>query len=650
MKYVVAMIVAVTAVTLVATDANALINPNFTPLHLTKDSMLILRVKPVRIGGKGPVVLDIVKVLKGETGEKQISIDIAGVEPAQVKALLKALAGRTVASFYVGKYRAAAAAPGGGEDGGMDGMDGGGEDEGEPEPAGVLRGMLHVGRPWYSINRTGKGGWKLEAQDNKMLGTWDGAPEMLLRAVNYILKNDGATMPSEASVASFAELAEPPKLNGAATAVQAVDVAGDGELALFIVSKAGDQLLRWDADKKAFIDATAKAGLTSKSVAAAWADVSGDGRLDLASWDGAKVVCHIAVDGGKFAARSIEVEGKLPAEVGAITSLASSFAGQAALVLSSPTGATLLTPKGDGQYIATPLPIPAAAAKFGKAGAALTADFDGDARCDVLVPFEKGGLLYLGTPRAGVFATPKPVAVSFGKLPGGAVVGDWDADGLLDVFIAAAGGCRMYQNHGKGVFVESIEFCGETYKTQPGGIAAGVCEINNDGREDLLVFYGNAQSEESAMPQLYFNRGFRAFGYDVDANTNVMKQALPDTAKGQKAGLMADLNGDGGPDLVVVLASGEVQILMGDDNEDALGLIVSMPAKAKRAGPITVTARIDSRSLGSRSIRPGDGGAYFAIEDPEGITFTYRFPGGKVQKKDPGVIEDGRVRRELKSK
>jgi hypothetical protein len=595
---------------LVAAPAPGLINPNFTPLHLVQQSKLILQLAPsAATPAEGPVTLAVRGVLHGKTAAKTLKIAVDGVEPAQVAALRQRLAGQQVATFYSGKYSE------------------GGE-----------RALLHAGGKWFSLYEGKAGAWRLGRQDDQMLGTWDGAPEMLLRAVRYILSEPRATVPVDCG-AAWDDLADLPELPGEATALTVVDRTGDGKAALFVASPKGDRLLEWDDDEEAFVDASAKIALATRSRLVAWADVDGDGRLDLAAWDGTKLTFHVAGANGKLAAANLTVAGTLPRHVVGITPMDAGAGGRAGLLLSTPTGGVLLAPERAAGWAARALPVAADVAKrLGSAGPAVAADLDGDALPDVLVPFETGGLLYRGL-GGGRFAAPAPVRVAYGKLPGAAAVGDWDADGLLDVFVAADPGGRLYQNLGRGAFVESITLCGETYKIQRAAVRAAACEINHDGRQDLLVAYRSQDEFGSTPPQIYFNRGFRSFGYAVGLNEEPMRRTLPDAAEGQRAAVAADLNDDGGTDLALVLADGTLKVLLGEEYDEAMGVRVILPPGAKHAGPVTVSARIKSRPLGAWCVRPGEPGAVFGVEDPTQVTVEWRFPGGKPQRKQIEVEE-----------
>lgn len=118
-----------------------------------------------------------------------------------------------------------------------------------------------------------------------MQAIWAGGTEMLQRAVEYVLADPDASVPATAGV-SWAARKQVAMLGGQVTAAAAVDLHGNGPLALFIASEAGDGLLEFDPAGEKLRNLTAGAKLKSKSRVAAWGHFFGSRRLDLASSNG----------------------------------------------------------------------------------------------------------------------------------------------------------------------------------------------------------------------------------------------------------------------------------------------------------------------------------------------------------------------------
>jgi hypothetical protein len=122
------------------------------------------------------------------------------------------------------------------------------------------------------------------------------------------------------------------------------------------------------------------------------------------------------------------------------------------------------------------------------------------------------------------------------------------------------------------------------------------CDINNDGRQDLAFFYRDIGL------QIFFNRGFRCFGYAVELDLiDSGTSDVADINKGQQAGTIADFDGDGQQEVVVVSNAGEVSVLSCKaSRQSPLSLSVSLPPKTP--GPVNVTAYDGKRCLGTRIV------------------------------------------------
>jgi len=220
------------------------------------------------------------------------------------------------------------------------------------------------------------------------------------------------------------------------------------------------------------------------------------------------------------------------------------------------------------------------------------ADFDHDGRMDLLVPGRnQAGLVYLLRGVAGGFATPEPIAV--GCQTDWAAAADLDGDGLIDVALAARasiGGVVILRNHGDGTFEQPqrIFLERETRCVQ-------IADFDHDGRPDLLLAnYGsgglmilhndgamhftpissarlNRWTVGSALASVVFCADINSDGQpaiidfaggsgriDIRAISQVRigdeyAWSLPVEASsvvGVALGTMADLNGDGIPELI----------------------------------------------------------------------------------------------------
>jgi hypothetical protein len=531
------------------------------------------------VSEKGEAVATVQKVLKGELADKEVTVDLlAGAFQAQGQAVMERIAqGARQALLFVGFFR----------EEGLSGQ--GGESE--------AKGLLHLGGQWAVLSKW-QDQWDMDKLDPRLLGTWAGSTDMLLRAVQYVQSDPDADVPVTAGV-EWAEEGLVGKVEGKVAAAIPVDLDGTGKPTLYVADEGGDRLFHLQGSN--WEDVTAPHKLTSRSVAACWGDFDGNGKLDLASWDGNELSIHAQGPDGSFTAAARIVAESLKDGCLALTTVDCGRAGRPALLASTQASPVLLLPQADGSFQGQPLVSGEFPGKdFGPAGQCLVADLDGDAVPDILQLFAQGALFYRGK-APGTFEAPVRTQAAAGKGRNGACLGDYDADGLLDVFVTAEDGNRLWHNLGGGEFLETLDASGEiSYIAKPGGIGAQTGDFNNDGRQDILIEYG-----VGICPQLFFNRGFRSFGHARSVDLAELKR-VPQAGEGQQAGCLADFNGDGALDMALVLANGEIWVfprLVGDGG--ALGLTAALSVRSPYAGPLNVCAWRYERRMAGPNRRSG---------------------------------------------
>jgi len=593
----------------VASPAAALINPNYTPVDLTRQSETILYVELGPSGVEGSFATKVLAALKGHGPEEAFIIDAARSHAVERERLTEALREETkgTALLFVGRPAESA--------------------EGAKGPAaGVV--LLHVRNAWFTLVRPDgeTDAWLLGPDALDMKAVWAGGTEMLKGAVEYIMRDPRADVPVRSGV-SWAGRSRLGALEGRVRGARAVDVDGDGLPALFVLCEGGDRVFRYDREAERFADVTDSLGLTSQSVYAAWADLDGDGALDLASWDGVRLAFYFAAADGRFTSRPVAAEVR---RCGGLAVLDVGVAGRPGLLVSTASAPVLLVPTGGGAMSARTLPAPGQGALpdegLGDALGCLVADFDGDGLTDVVQPFADGGLFFKGE-GGGEFRAPANCGDVFADEDARAYTGDFDADGLLDVMLTGSYGLYVWRNTGGGRFVEVLDESGEpAYIAKDNNSGGAVGDFNNDGRQDFLVTYG------AGGPQLFFNRGFACFGYAAMLAV-VESDILPESAYGQQAGLLADLNGDGAQDLTLVLTDGSVWVALREvTGRGALSVSAVVPADAGSAGPVRVTAEALGRSRGAWNVTPGSAG-FFGLRKPGACTVKWRFPGHPAREK-----------------
>jgi hypothetical protein len=584
-------------------EALALINPNYTPVDLAHQSDQILHLEVGPLGSAGQLPIRVVKALKRSEEEvpAELSISIGGVDQTVLATLRKALRPdkATMALFFRGTYE-------------------GVRDDETTSPPGLLR----AGREWFSLERDGTNdAWVLGADELDMVTVWSGGVDMLARVVEYALTDLDPTVPVRVG-ANWEDRKKLAAVEGKVHGMVTLNLSAD-ERALFVLADSGDRLFRCGGEQRALTEITKQVELRSRSHAVVAGDFNGDHRLDLLSGSGGELTLWVRTEDGKFTAKPCAA--KLEKGCIGLTALdngSDSGAGRTAVLVSTPEAPVLLRPRGDGTFSDRGVIATAGGAfpggQLGKAGPCLAADLDGDARPDILQPFEKGALYYRGK-SGGSFEDPQVLeTLKAGEGPIKSCLGDYDADGRLDVFLTSEFGCSLWHNLGQGRFLDRTNDTGEiAYLSKPRCFGASTCDINNDGRQDLLILY------RSLGPQLFFNRGYSCFGYAVSLclrDSYVFQPAF----EGQQAGLVSDLDGDGAQDLALALSSGEIWAIFRATEEPPLGVDVVVDPEDP---PVNVTGWFEDRCLGTWNVLPGMHGTLFGLPYPGPCTLKWKYPG-----------------------
>ena len=596
-------------------SAFAYINPNFTPTDLVKQSDTVLFIEFTGVDGKGVASAKVQEVLKGKFASKALQIELlAGVFKAQGEAAKKQIqGGQKNAMLFIGSFKA--------------------EGVGDIDIEDGAIGFLHIANKWLVLYKVKDSLWELDKEEARLLGTWAGGTKMLLSASKYVLKNPDADFPIHAD-RTWGKKFNLGKLEGKINKGKAVDINGDGKAELFIASDKGDRI--FSRDKDSMKDITGKLKLSSASLAFAWGDFNKDGLRDLASWDGKALSVYSQNKEGSFKKLCSYNKGLLQ-DKGCLelVTIDSGKSGRPALIAGTKTAPMLLTLKANNTFeekvlAEGQLPI----IKGDKPQRLFCADFDGDALVDLIQLFPGYSLFYKGKGSA-TFSVPVKINPGVGKGVNGSCLGDYDADGLLDISTVAGDKNRIWQNNGNGKFIDSIDRAGEIfYISKPGGICTATGDLNNDGRQDILIAY-----EKLRFPQIFFNRGFRSFGYAKMLDLLTLKN-LPEAAKGQQAGIIGDFNHDGALDMCLILPDGNIWLLTRKMEEDAdLAVLVGLSTASSTAGPVNVTASRFGRPFGAQVIDSGGKCAFFGMREPGPITISWQFPGQKKQSKEI-IVED----------
>lgn len=603
------------------------INPRFTPADLVRTSARILLLK-ASAPKDGAIAAEVVETLRGAPlPQKALRLELAEDAEVAEDDLAAAFGGREAAVALLVLSPA-------------------------NEKAGdAPDGAIQIDTQWFAVTHQ-QGKWRLDKDTQDLFAVWAGSARQLAEATRYVLADPAASFPvrSDAAWGGDAPLG---KVAGKANGCLALDLGEPIGPCVLVLSDVGDRLYQAASKGGTPADITEKAQLGTKSKRIAVGDFDGDGHLDLASWDGAAVRLARQTAPGTFGVASPV------AEVPDCLSLDALGGG---VVAGTPRGPVLLPSLNGAAYAARKVALaaaPKAHRALGPGGMCLATDLDGDGRCDILQLHAKGIAFYAGEGH-GTFKPPVEFPVPLPKAPCAALAGDYDADGRLDLVVCGEDGLALIARAPDERWENATHTTGELAyhgnANQPRILAATPCDINGDGRQGIALFYPDRP------PMLFFNRGFACFGLARELELSGTGGAAgapmeplapePQAAKlkaaealqrGQAAGTVLDLNGDGIPDLLAVTPQGDVWALFGKrEGHEPLDLTVALPPRA--AGPLTLAVSRDKRPIAIHVLRPGRP-ATIGVREPGPILLEWSEADGKHHKRE--VIVERRAHLQL---
>lgn len=584
----------------------ALINPKYTVTDLVRDSsaVLVLRVSSPK---DGRMTATAVEALVGAApAEKPLTFDLADAEDLDEDRVAAAFdgAGSAMAVMCISKQK----------------------------EGGQRVGAMEIGTLWIGLTDGGNDTWIADRDPRDLETVWGGSARQLVPAIRYVLRESGADFPVEAALTWRAD-GLLGKLAGPARGCVTVDFGGDIGTCLVVLSDAGDrawQIGRKDAETA---EVTAQLGLTSKSRKLAAGDFNGDGRLDLASWDGQRLGLHLRCEDGRLAAVADAVK------IADCRTLATLDGG---LLVADAAGFTLYRRQLQGGLAVLARVASPADADLGPGGLCAVADFTADGAPDVVQVHARGFVMHEGTARAGQFGAPRVTKLNVLHEPKDLVCGDYDADGQLDVIVAGTGGLALLMRDADGKWLNAIAETGELgaagVMEQVGTdlVAAASSDLNGDGRQAAVFF------SDKASPGLYFNRGFACFG--IARTLSLADSNLPaaqSIGQGQQAGAIVDLNGDLVPDLLAVDREGRVRYLLGAAPA-ARRFHLTAVLDGSLGSPLTVSVSLGKRQLGIHVLRPGEP-ASIALPMAGRAALRWKMPDGGDTQREATVVAPGKI-------
>ena len=179
-----------------------------------------------------------------------------------------------------------------------------------------------------------------------------------------------------------------------------------------------------------------------------------------------------------------------------------------------------------------------------------------------LQPFERLQYLLVDGVVSNFFTTAGGVGGGSFGTDAAPALGDWDGDGDLDLFVSSASGwLRVYENAGSRHTMNLSERTGNfqdlrTALTGMGTSAMALGDWSGDGRADLVV--GGVGGTVNLMPS--------TGGFSAPQTVDLTRTLASGSSSAIPA--LADLNGDGRQDLLLLLANGTVEVYTNTGNSN----------------------------------------------------------------------------------
>jgi hypothetical protein len=438
----------------------------------------------------------------------------------------------------------------------------------------------------------------------------DGKLDILLVGKDHCLlyRNRGDGTFEDVTAKAFPGAPRRPTLLGCAVA----DYDGDGHPDIFVTGY-GRTILYHNEGDGTFRDVTAGSGLEARSAddwttSAAWADVEGDGRLDL-------YVCRYV----KFGPTDLQ----LCRYAGLDGSDVQMACGP--LNYRAEKG-SLYRPRGNGRF----QDVTAASglgSAHGNALACMFCDFNADGKPDLYIANDELlGDLFVNTGHGKFKNVGVESGVAYnanGGVPAGMGVdwGDYDGDGRFDLLVAdfAAQPKSLYHNDGS-VFSEASYTSGVGAATVRSlAFGAAFIDADNGGWLDIVTTNGHvlSQVELTDRGQTYAQttqvlHNVRGHYTDIsaDAGADFRRKIV---GRGIAVG---DYDGDGREDLLIVDDEGRPLLLHNDS--PPVSHWITLRCLRRAGGPDAVGARIAISAGGRKQIAEvRAGGSYLSTNAPE---------------------------------
>ena len=333
-------------------------------------------------------------------------------------------------------------------------------------------------------------------------------------------------------------------------AVAVADLNGDGKPDLVIADKPHATVIAFPGNGDGTFQIQPTFRVQPGPASVVLTDVNGDGIPDLVSADHyANTVSVLLGNGdGTFAAQQTFKVGNIPQAV-VVGDVNGDGIPDIVVANTGDNTVSVLLGNGDGTFQDSAAYLPKHTFAAGPAPDALAvADVNGDGKMDLIVADAGDGLVrvLLGS-GGGAFLPPRAFATNAGSSLSAVAVADVNGDGKLDLIVAGSDGSKAARvsvllGSGNGTFQDDpVSRARHTFAVDGGAgpDALAVADLNGDGKPDLIV-----TDAASNQVSVLLNSGGGLFG--------TAKVLSGDVGPKPVAVVAADFNGDGSPDLAVV--------------------------------------------------------------------------------------------------
>src|SRR5947208_6559832 len=180
----------------------------------------------------------------------------------------------------------------------------------------------------------------------------------------------------------------------------------------------------------------------------------------------------------------------------------------------------------------------------------------------------------------------------------GIAVGDFNGDGLLDLFKThfADDIPALYRNLGKGLFEDTAVASGVAVLNRYVEWGAGMPDLDNDGRPDLLYVTGNVYPEVEAILKQYPHRGPRIVFRNVDGvrfeDVSVRSGQGATAPHSSRGAAFGDFDNDGDIDVLVFNMNEPPSLLRNDYAGPNHWIAVKLEGTTSNRAAIGATVRV----------------------------------------------------------